>query len=84
MMTSLGRLWTWWTEGRRSARTARLQYIGMAVAFGALALIALVLGEPVVAAFAAVATAVCATLAAVAPRIALAASRADERQTDGR
>ncbi|MEX1253629.1 MAG: hypothetical protein WEE64_04750 [Dehalococcoidia bacterium] len=70
MLIAFGRLWSWWTESWRSVGRARLQYAAMALAFGALAVIAALMSEAVVAAVAGIAAAICVGLAMLAPRLA--------------
>jgi hypothetical protein len=84
MLIGLGRLWSWWNESWRSARRARLQYAAMAIAFAVLAIIAAVLGEPVVAAVAGVVSVVTVGLAVIAPRLSAWAKSSETRSSDGR
>jgi uncharacterized membrane protein len=69
MLIAFGRFWSWWTESWRSARRARVQYVAIALAFGALAVIAALMSEPLVAAVAGVAAAICLALAMLAARL---------------
>jgi len=69
-MSGLGALWRWWTDTWRTPGRARLLYGVMALAFGALALVAALRGDALVAVLAAIGTAVTVGLAVIAPRLA--------------
>ena len=69
-MMALSRFWSWWTDTWRAPRRARLLYGVMAIAFGALAGVALARDDALVAALAGVATLAAVALAAFAPRLA--------------
>ena len=69
MLIAFGRFWSWWTESWRSPGRARLQYAAMALAFGALAVIAALMSEPAVAAVAGIASVLTVGLAVIAPRL---------------
>ncbi|MGB2694419.1 MAG: hypothetical protein WBD55_04430 [Dehalococcoidia bacterium] len=66
----LGAAWRWWSESWRSPRRARLTYIGMTVAFAALAVVAVVRGEVLAAVLAGIVALVTIALAVLAPRLA--------------
>lgn len=65
----LGAAWRWWSESWRSPRRARLVYVVMTGAFGALAVIGIVRGDALVAVLAGIVALVTVVLAALVPRL---------------
>ena len=68
-MIALSHLWRWWTDTWRAPKRARLLYAAMALAFAALAFIALMQSDALVAILAAVGLFVTIALAVIAPRL---------------
>jgi len=62
--------WRWWTESWQAPRRARLLYVAMALAFGALAVAGAITGDAVVAAVGSIVAIAVAGLAIAVPRLA--------------
>ena len=69
-MSGLSAFWRWWIDSWRAPRRARLTYVAMSLAFGALAIAGAIRGDAVVATVGGAVTVAVVGFAIAVPRLA--------------